>query len=92
MMIPEAPIWSEQMRPEQTSESCYDLPPTNAQVGRVSSTLLVTTGPPGLRHIVAGILCVLDRTNEGLIPLASVGASKRLPSDMYLIFFTLYGQ
>jgi len=44
------------------------------------------TGPRGLGHIVAGILCVLDLTNVGSIPLATVGASKRLPSDMYLIY------
>jgi len=28
---------------------------------------------------------VLDRTNVGSIPLATVGACKRRPSDMYLI-------
>jgi len=35
-----------------------------------------------LGYIVAGIYCVLDRTNVGSIPLATVGTSKRLPSDM----------
>jgi len=41
------------------------------------------TGPRGLGHIVAGILYVLDWTNVGSIPLAIVGASKRLTSDIY---------
>jgi len=44
-------------------------------------------------HIVAGILCVpvINRTNVDSNPLAAVGAYKRLPSDMYLILFMLYG-
>jgi len=50
-------------------------------------------GPRCLGHIVAGIqLCVLDSTNVGSISLATVGASKRLPSDMYLISCMLYGK
>jgi len=40
----------------------------------------VVTSPRGLGHIVEGIeSCVLGRTNVGSIPLATVGASKRLP-------------
>jgi len=53
---------------------------------------LVLTGPRGLGHTVAGILCVLDWTNVSSIQLTTVGASKRLPSDMYLISCMLYGQ
>jgi len=41
------------------------------------------SGPRGLGHIVTGILCLLDKTNVGLIPLATVSASNRLPCDMY---------
>jgi len=44
--------------------------------------------PSGLGHIVASILCILDWTNVGLIP--TVGASKRLPSDIYLILCMLW--
>jgi len=43
------------------------------------------TGSLGLGHIVVGILFALDWTNVGSIPLATVGASKRLPSDMHLV-------
>jgi len=50
------------------------------------------TGPRVLGHIVSGILCVPDRTNVGSIPLAIVGTSKRLPSNMYFILCMLYGQ
>jgi len=32
--------------------------------------------------------CILDRPNVGLIPLAAVCASERLPFDMYLISCT----
>jgi len=39
------------------------------------------TDPRALGHTVASILCVLDRTNVGSILLATVCASKRLPSD-----------
>jgi len=46
----------------------------------------------GLGHIVASILCVLDQTNVGSISLATVGASKRLRSYMYLISSLFYGQ
>jgi len=42
-----------------------------------------------LGHIVAGILYILDRTNVALILLATVGAFKRLPSDIQLISFML---
>jgi len=61
---------------------------------RIPSPPLPThlAGPRCLGHIVAGILCVLDRTNVGSIPLATVGASKRLRSDMNLILCMLYGQ
>jgi len=48
------------------------------------------TSPCCLGHIVAGIFCVLDRTNVGSIPLATVVVSKRLPSIMYLISCMLY--
>jgi len=62
-----------------------------------------TSRPHGLGHVVVGIKCVLDRTNVGSILLATVGApkrllsemvgaSKRLLSDMYLILCMLYGQ
>jgi len=37
-------------------------------------------GPRGLGHIVAGILCVLDWTNVGSIPLATV--AKRITYRM----------
>jgi len=50
------------------------------------------TGPRGLSHIFTGILCVLDWTNVSSIPLAIVGTSKWLPSDMYLISCILYRQ
>jgi len=46
----------------------------------------------GLGHIVTAILCVLDWTNVGSILLATVCASKRLPSDIYLTLSMLYGQ
>jgi len=42
------------------------------------------SGPRGLGHILTRILCVLYRTNVGSIPLATVGASRRLPSDICL--------
>jgi len=51
------------------------------------------SGPRGLGHIVAGILCALDWTNVCSILLAAVGASKRLPSEICLIscmFFFLF--
>jgi len=50
------------------------------------------TGPAGLDHIVTGILCVIDWTNVDSIPLATVGTSKRLSSDMYLMLYMLYRQ
>jgi len=47
------------------------------------------TGPRGLGHEVAGIVCVLDRINVGSIPLAATaGASKQLSFDMYLISYS----
>jgi len=64
---------------------CYDL-----IVIVIVCMKLIVDWPPGLGHIVAGIYCVLDWTNLGLIPLATVGASKRLPSDLYLIPCMLY--
>jgi len=39
------------------------------------------TGHRGLGHKVTGLLCVLDRTDVGSIPLATIGASKLLTSD-----------
>jgi len=38
--------------------------------------ILEQTGPRGLGHIVAGILCVLDWTNVDSVLLATVGASR----------------
>jgi len=52
---------------------CFCLKPSSVQA--VSS-------PRGLGHVVVGILCVLDLINVGSIPIATVGASKRLSSDM----------
>jgi len=46
--------------------------------------------PIGHILMLSWVLCVLDRTNVGLIPLATVDASKRLPSDMYLISCIFY--
>jgi len=48
--------------------------------------------PRGLGHIVAGILRVLDRTTASWIPLATVGASKRLPSDTYIKYSVCYAR
>jgi len=61
----------------------------------VESTQAVTqdlTAPIGLGHKVAGYLSLIDWTTVSSIPLAAVGASKRLPSDVYLISTMLYGQ
>jgi len=48
------------------------------------------TGPRGLGHIFAGILCVRDRTNVGSIPLATVGASIRMPYNTCLMSCILW--
>jgi len=57
------------------------------EVGQLGLALICEvdlTGPRGrLGHIVIAILSVLNRSNVGSITLATVGASKRLPSDMH---------
>jgi len=50
----------------------------------------VLSGLCDLGHIVVGILYVLDRINVGSILLTTVGASKRLLSDTYLMSCMLW--
>jgi len=66
--------------------------PSVKLLGHVDQSVSWLTGPRGLCHTIAGILCELEYTSEGSITLATVGASKRLLSDMYLIWCMLYGQ
>jgi len=62
---------------------CHEVQvPTGTECPCVRMYLDATAGLWGLGHIVAGILCVLDRTNVGSIPFATFGASKRLPFNI----------